>query len=68
MKSAAPKAEPKLAGKKRPAATTVASVVKEVKAPAASIQPTIASALAKTQAVEKKKVIYQTDSTRAESN
>jgi hypothetical protein len=48
MKSAAPKAEPKLAGKKRPAATTVASVVKEVKAPAAPIQPTIASALAKT--------------------
>ena len=48
MKSAAPKAEPKLGGKKRPAATSVAFVVKEVKAPAAPNQPTIASALAKT--------------------
>lgn len=34
MKTASPKVEAKLVGKKRPASKTVASVVKEVKAPA----------------------------------
>ncbi len=36
MKTESTKAETKLAGKKRPASTTVASVVKDVKAPVAA--------------------------------